>query len=260
MPVDFSSESRILSESNNNKVWNPRVYTKLYRSIFDGSLYGKFEPLTTFMALLALADYHGEVDASPERIAGSLGCDVAFVLKGLKSLEAPDPHSRTPDENGRRIVRLCNENGEKRAFGWRIVNYKKYRELRNSEERREYQRQWDRLYRGKSDKSDKSDRKTTYTDTDKDKDKEKSKALAAQETAPPPAIITWIPLRGGGQFGVSASFIAELEPCYPAVDIPATLLEMRGWCLANPDRLKTKQGVKRFIGRWLKEEQEKHGG
>ena len=135
-----NQNERKVSESDNNRKWNPSVYTKLYKSIFDGSLYGQFEPLTTFMAMLALANQHGEVDASPERIAGSLGCKLEFVERGIKSLEAPDRRSRTPDNEGRRIVRLKNEDGEDRPFGWLIVNYAKYRAIRNEEERRAYKR------------------------------------------------------------------------------------------------------------------------
>src|SRR5258708_9428565 len=105
------------------------MYTKLYRSIFDGTLYAKFEAVTVFMALLALADQHGEVDCSPERIAGCLGCPVDFVRHGLEQLMAPDPRSRTPTQDGRRIIPLLNDEGVPRAFGWRLTNYLKYRSI-----------------------------------------------------------------------------------------------------------------------------------
>ena len=123
------------------------MYSKLYRTIFDGSLYGQFEALTVFMTMLALADRHGEVDAAPTKIAGCLGCPINFVRKGIISLEAPDPYSRTPAEEGRRIIPLINDEGEKRPFGWKIVNYEKYRAIRNEEERRAYKRDWDRKHR-----------------------------------------------------------------------------------------------------------------
>ena len=143
------------------------MYTKLYRSIFDGSLYGQFEPLTTFMAMLALANQHGEVDASPARIAGSLGCALDFVERGIASLEAPDKHSRTPDEDGRRIVRLKNEDGQDRPFGWRIVNYAKYRAIRNEEERRAYKREWDRQHRSRNPTNPTApDTKRTHTEAE----------------------------------------------------------------------------------------------
>jgi hypothetical protein len=73
-------------------------------------------------------------------------------------------------------------------------------------------------------------------------------------------ILQNLPLREGGDFPVRQSLVAELEPLYPAVDIPATLKEMKGWLVLNAERRKTKRGVRRFICNWLQSEQEKHGG
>ena len=68
-----------------------------------------------------------------------------------------------------------------------------------------------------------------------------------------------LPLIDGSNFEVHQSLVAELEPLYPAVDIPATLREMKGWLLLNAERRKTRRGVKAFIGKWLQTEQAKHG-
>jgi hypothetical protein len=82
-------------------------------------------------------------------------------------------------------------------------------------------------------------------------------------SAPPraqPAVLLSFPLKGGGQYQVTKEFVSTLEPLYPAVDVPQTLNEMKGWLLGNPERLKTRGGIKRFITNWLKEEQSRHGG
>jgi len=60
-----------------------------------------------------------------------------------------------------------------------------------------------------------------------------------------------IPLIGGKEWGVSKAFLAELERAYPIVDGPATLKEIRAWCVANPSRCKTEKGVARFINSWF---------
>jgi hypothetical protein len=70
-------------------------------------------------------------------------------------------------------------------------------------------------------------------------------------------VLAKLPLRGGGEFEIRGSFVSELEPIYPDVDVTQTLREMRGWCLGNPERLKTRRGVKRFITSWLQNEQAK---
>ena len=87
--------------------------------------------------------------------------------------------------------------------------------------------------------------------------KGKEIGAVAPDTTP---VLEKLPLKSGGEFEVHQSLVAELEPLYPNVDVPATLKEMRGWLLLNESRRKTRTGVKAFIGRWLQTEQEKHGG
>lgn len=109
------------------------MYAKVFRSIFDGSLYGHFEATIVFLAMLVIADRNGTVDMTAEKLAAECGYPLDIVKKGIEQLQAPDPRSRTPDEDGRRIV-LLHESG----WGWQIVNYAKYRDIRSAEERREY--------------------------------------------------------------------------------------------------------------------------
>lgn len=84
-------------------------------------------------------------------------------------------------------------------------------------------------------------------------------ARHASQTDESPTVIK-LPLRDGSEFDVKQSLVAELIPLYPAVDVPQTLNEMKGWLLGNPSRRKTRDGSRRFITNWLKTEQEKHGG
>ena len=96
---------------------------------------------------------------------------------------------------------------------------------------------------------------------------EESTSYAAQQAAPPKIngvhkdesqLLTKLPLRGGGEFEIRQSLVEEFTPIYPGVDVSRTILEMRGWCLGNAERLKTRRGIKRFINAWLKNEQEKY--
>jgi hypothetical protein len=69
--------------------------------------------------------------------------------------------------------------------------------------------------------------------------------------------VAFIPMVGGnGDFKVSASFAAELENCFPAVDCLQTLAEIRAWNLANPTRRKTARGIKRHITQWFQRVQD----
>jgi hypothetical protein len=109
-------------------------FTKLFPTMWAGSLYGRFEASAVFMVLLSLSNRQGVVDMTPEAIAGQTGWPIDTIKKGLAELAAPDPRSRTPDCEGRRITPLDDH----RDWGWRITNYAKYREAMRSFERREY--------------------------------------------------------------------------------------------------------------------------
>lgn len=108
------------------------MYVKLFASIYQGTLRGDSNGLLVFTNLLAHCDSEGFVDIHPRAIADEVGLPADAVRAALDRLEAPDPESRTPDENGRRIVRVSDH----RAWGWVVVNYAKYRSIRNEDDRR----------------------------------------------------------------------------------------------------------------------------
>ncbi len=116
------------------------MYGKLFEQMFHGTLASKgpWEALVSFQQLIILADQHGVVDMTPEAISRLTTVPLNIIQKGLAALEQPDPDSRTPDEGGRRIVRLSDS----RQWGWQIVNHAKYRALRSQEERRNYHRDY----------------------------------------------------------------------------------------------------------------------
>lgn len=68
-------------------------------------------------------------------------------------------------------------------------------------------------------------------------------------------VVERIPMLGGEEFEVRESFATELARLYPNVDIPATLKQMRGWCIGNPQKLKTPRGIRKFITGWCERDQ-----
>ena len=140
-------------------------FTKLYSSILDSSVWD--EDVYTrilWVTMLAKADQNGMVIASPARLRARANIPQAKFDQALITLAAPDPESRTPDNDGRRIKRVQG--------GWLVLNHKIYRNKRDPEERRVYQREWDRKNRpsgserAKSDKSDKVRQKTTKAEAE----------------------------------------------------------------------------------------------
>lgn len=121
------------------------MYGKIFGQIYDGTLAsrGPWQALVTFEQLIVLSDKTGVVDMTAESIARRTTIPIEIIQVGLDALEQPDAESRTPGEEGRRIVRLSDD----RPWGWRIVNHGHYRRLRTEEERREYHRLYQRKRR-----------------------------------------------------------------------------------------------------------------
>lgn len=123
------------------------TYTKLFSSITESTVWG--EPYATrviWVAMLAMADARGNVYGSLPGLARRANVTLEEVERALSSFLAPDPYSRTRDEDGRRIDMIDG--------GWHLINHGKYGAVRNADERREYKREWDRKHRGKAAKSE----------------------------------------------------------------------------------------------------------
>lgn len=58
-------------------------------------------------------------------------------------------------------------------------------------------------------------------------------------------------LNDGTYYEVLNEDIELWKQAYPKVDIENQLMQMRSWCDANPQKRKTKRGIKKFITSWL---------
>jgi hypothetical protein len=52
-------------------------------------------------------------------------------------------------------------------------------------------------------------------------------------------------------YQIDPQFLADMQECYPSINVESELLKMKGWLLANPDKNKTHRGMTRFINSWL---------
>lgn len=121
------------------------MFAKIFEQIFDSSIAEDWQTRVVFEDMLILADKNGVVDKTCEAIARRTNVPIEIVKKGIKKLEAPDPQSRNPKHEGRRIARL----DEHREWGWLIVNYEEYRKIASEEQRREKTLERVRKYRDK---------------------------------------------------------------------------------------------------------------
>jgi hypothetical protein len=167
------------------------MYVKLFPSMFEGTLVAKgpWQAIVTFSMMLMLCDETGEIDWTPEAIANKTTIPLDIIRTGIEALEQPDPDSRNPELEGRRIVRLADH----RSWGWRIVNYQHYRNLRNKEERREYQREYQQnrrdsrkqLLTGVNNRHQSSSKSTQAVSSKKKQEERSSSTLVAPPAESP---------------------------------------------------------------------------
>jgi hypothetical protein len=100
-------------------------YTPVFGSVYAGTLCGKWPAAAVWVSLLPLCDKRGHIEMSHAAISALTGWPLDLLKQGISELMEPDPTSRSPDEDGRRLVLLDANN---RDWGWRVVNHGLYRE------------------------------------------------------------------------------------------------------------------------------------
>lgn len=121
-------------------------YTKLFGSIVASTIWREDDKTRiVWITMLAIANKHGEVEASVPGLADLSRVTVPEARAAIAKLEAPDPDSRSTEEEGRRIVKIPG--------GWRLVNHGKYRAKLSVDERREYLAQKQRECRARQQSS-----------------------------------------------------------------------------------------------------------
>ncbi len=99
------------------------MYNKLFTKILDSSIWMESaDTRLVWLTFIAAMDETGFVQfASPANVAHRARVDLKGAEEALASLEAPDPNSFDPDNEGRRIERVPG--------GWIVLNAAKYREI-----------------------------------------------------------------------------------------------------------------------------------
>jgi len=117
-------------------------YTKLFSSIVTSTIWVESDRTRiVWITMLAMADKNGEVQASIPGLARLAGVPIPDCEEAIAKFMAPDPYSRTPDDEGRRI--------EKIDGGWALLNHKKYREMASKDDQREAEARRKARYRDK---------------------------------------------------------------------------------------------------------------
>ena len=236
------------------------MYAKVFSQIFDSSISEDYLVRYVFIDMLVLADCVGHVDMTIPAISRRTNVPQEIVSRSIERLSQPDPHSRSREEDGRRLTLLDS----RRDWGWKIVNYEQYDNMRDENARRTYMRDYQRTRRSKlkqtkdckqrvnSGKHGKrllapsSSPSSSPVPTPKD-----STPLASSEDRSPQLGVFELPLVDGSEFAVPQNLFAEYVKAYPGVVVMAEFGEMRAWLISNPKNKKTRNGIMRFMANWL---------
>lgn len=110
-------------------------FTKLFSSITESTIWAEEDKTRlVWITMLAMADRMGRVWASVPGLANRARVSIESTIEALAKFQSPDPYSRTKDFDGRRIEEIDG--------GWRLLNHKKYREIRDEEAIKESKRKY----------------------------------------------------------------------------------------------------------------------
>lgn len=110
------------------------TFTKLFGTITESSVWSEScEIRICWVTMLAMCDKDGQVFAALPGLARRANIPLEDVEKSIQCFLSPDPYSRTKDYDGVRIEEIDG--------GWRLLNYQKYRDLRDTLDRKEQVRE-----------------------------------------------------------------------------------------------------------------------
>jgi hypothetical protein len=115
-------------------------FTKLFSSITTSTIWCESsDTRVVWVTLLAMANRRGQIWGSVPGLAKVAGVSMEACEMALKRFMEPDTYSRTKVAEGRRLEEIDG--------GWKLINYIKYREIRDETEMRSYKAAKQREYR-----------------------------------------------------------------------------------------------------------------
>ncbi|MFH1730161.1 MAG: hypothetical protein ABIF82_00740 [Planctomycetota bacterium] len=121
------------------------MFGKFFSSTFTGSMFGAGTDVFAVWGYVVANVIDSSVELNPPLLAAILGTDADAIERAIAILTAPDPKSRNPAEDGRRLI---HEGG----YQYRVTSHEIYRSIRNEEERRAYNREAQSRSRAKRSK------------------------------------------------------------------------------------------------------------
>ena len=167
-------------------------FVKLFSQVLDSTIWDEpWEVKGVWITLLAMADSRGRVMASVPGLARRATVTLEQCEKAMAVFMAPDKYSRTTDYEGRRLETIDG--------GWRLLNYIKYREMRDDDVRKEQNRTAQQKHRasarkddgqhGSAQKADCQQRSSSSAQAEAEAEAEKKKTTTLPTASPSPRLI-----------------------------------------------------------------------
>ena len=153
------------------------MYSKVFKQMYEGSMFGAgLNVFAVWNYALAYSDQNGELEMNPAMVSAQLGCEHDDVVDALEFLQSEDPNSRSKAENGKRLFKIGQ-------FKYSIVNRSKYRDIRDMDSKREYDREYqktryDEKRRGETRKDESRKTSCTSSQTETETEKENKNICA----------------------------------------------------------------------------------
>jgi hypothetical protein len=219
-------------------------YTKLFNSIVTSTIWTEDDKTRiVWITMLAMSDQNGEVHASVPGLARVAGVTLADCELALGKLLGPDPYSRTPDNEGRRIAPIDG--------GWELLNHRKYRAMASREDEKKANAERQKRFRDRNAPITDSNGPITphngqvtgivhIADTDSDSD---SDTKADTETKPKRE------KKPKAQKLSDDEWMASLKtnPEYSGINIDSEFRRAHEWIAKQPDRKMSRP----FFTKWL---------
>lgn len=202
------------------------MYGKHFQSMYTGSLIGKGSAVFAVWGYaISNAHYKTEtVELNPKLLAFVIGDDENKMTAAIEVLCEPDGDSRSKELDGKRLVKLGQ-------FLYRVINLRKYREIADEQERRDYKAEWIRNKRRQQRRQVSTVRRQAETVSTQAEGEAEGEAGTSTKVDVAPV-----------------DFVSSLktDPTYSGIDIQREFGKMSKWCEVN-GREPTKR---RFIN-WL---------
>jgi hypothetical protein len=138
------------------------MYVKLFSTLLDSTVWVLPDHvLRVWLTLLLTCDKRGDVEIPIPGIARRANVGYEEAKDAIRILESPDEDSKSREAEGRRIIRTAGD-----APMWRIVNYEKYRNIKDAENRRAQNAAYQKSYRDRQ-KDENSKQKSNDVSTRK---------------------------------------------------------------------------------------------